>query len=332
MSSTTLPIPGIVYDDEEEETDLGVRVVWYQMRSLAHSDQNQDDQPSTGGISQTVVLNEPTSETGQPTEGCKDEDDQSASKKTKKEEAIEEFIEKVSIAGIQETYRARFAPEKIMWCVSLLLACIGILYTSYGVIVDRTAEMNAYNDMEYVQPQAPFPNVTVCAPGSIVEENFPKVFKITDDIAKYMRRHNISEEDVFSRITIVDLTRQQAGSLTTLHAVISMYESAEISLPLGWIDLVRLLSPSCAMTLSDCSYNGEIFDCCDIVGEWNQIDGTVCFKLNVSTFLNFAPFCHKDFVSDRKTGSLAPKPAQNRPRFQRTRAPEFANFYPRFRP
>lgn len=241
--------------------------------------------PRLGDRSDPIEVIRPEPDTRNHPKPDEDNEGGDPKKKTmsKLEKAILEFFEKVSIAGLRDTYLAMFLPEKIMWYTAFIIVSIAMVYSSYGIASRWLNQSAGYDDVEITNERFPFPNISICAPEAIEKEKPQQKVVVPEKVKEFMKNHSLNEKaiiDAIVELSTVNTDKQYAVNASMRYAIGKTMTATYDAMNGGYPEYLKLLYPSCEATLSDCYFNGRPFNCCS-VSTFVPFDNAVCYHVVV---------------------------------------------------
>lgn len=218
----------------------------------------------------------------------KEREDENGDKRNK---GIELFIERVGITGLEQMHLANTRVEKFMWYIAFILACAGIVITSLNVADQYKNPTVVYDRSPAYGTQAPFPNVTVCAPGATNRTELRELLIIPEKIKNQVKRKNLNLNAIIDMV--LDFARLEIRALkfdNELYAK-AAFRIIDASFPGRMFSGFLQTVPLCEEILSKCYFEGYQFDCCS-GARYHLYEGQVCYQLNVSNFC-FGTSCGK---------------------------------------
>lgn len=204
---------------------------------------------------------------------------------TKLQKAISEFAHKVSIGGLLETYQAKIRAEKLMWYVALICACFGVVYSSYNIAKKFIYQPAIYMDTEVSGGQAPFPDISICAPEAIDKALARGKLIISEKVKQSIKKHGFDVETIASltmEFSTMKVIKPKYNDTT--HFLIHKIAADSLnSFSGGFPEYVQSVYLPCEAILLNCSFDGEPFDCCN-VSHLVPADDYLCYYIAVSAF------------------------------------------------
>lgn len=202
--------------------------------------------------------------------------------KTNLSKAIKEFADQVAIAGLTDFYYTKIAAEKLMWTLAYLLAIVGVAVTTCHVISQFMDPTIVYDDFLTFNAQAPFPNVTVCVSAANDKEKLREKLIIPEKVMKLIKRTNQTLDDVIENF-ILELWRvdMKHTNFTPGPKAQAGVQIIDATAPGSVFNTLLETVPGCEAVLSECSFEGHEFDCCE-VSKYLLVDGYTCFLMSVS--------------------------------------------------
>lgn len=201
--------------------------------------------------------------------------------KSKTQKAMELFSERVSITGLEQAYKATIRIEKLMWLVSYILCCIGIGFTVHGLVLKYTNETVVYDDFPIFNQRAPFPNVTICGPEANNRTKLRDMLVITEDTMIAIKKKNLSLDGILNLTLDTWHTNFKYLAIKQNVSYRIAFQIIDDTAPGNLTATLAETIPPCEKVLSNCTYDGIPFDCCQS-SHWIFFDELVCYQISVS--------------------------------------------------
>jgi len=222
-------------------------------------------------------------------------DEAEVKEKNKFSKAIELFSERVTLAGLEDFYKLKFAAEKCMWSAAFVLACIGIVITSYNIFADFATAKPIYDNSPVFGEQAPFPNVTICLPEALNRTTLRRQLLIPYKVKEVMKRKNISLEAVINATLDIWHWNMKYVSYDDELLTKAAFRVIEATAQDHFFNTLFTTAPKCEDVLSDCYFEGSPFECCQ-AARFLAFDGHICFHISVSS-IDDVTFAQKKLTS-----------------------------------
>ena len=201
------------------------------------------------------------------------------------------FVQRVTICGLEEACSEKsLIIDKIMFRIALLFAFAAILYESYAIVSQYRKQESVYNDQIIDFQTAPFPNVTVCFPPSGNDTLVEELMQISmlKKASRLMEKYNFTMSNVINYIKdAFSLNVNYRAGWTPLHVATSnLFDNVVEHWEKRGLSMAVFQSFPCQVTLSNCEFEGEPFDCCQaaiFLTLWHLS----CFQIDVSSIFKF---------------------------------------------
>lgn len=213
-----------------------------------------------------------------------DDNEEKAKAKNPAEEALDNFSEKVSVAGLKEAFE-----EHVLWIrhcfkIALVIFCACICFFTYRDIIlvafqrPMTTEITDYVELR----KLPMPNVTICvefcANSTFIRENVTVDDDLAEMIEKRLGLTKMAFLDEFGRYMAIGCRVKEMKS-SLIRFIRLVYERNPQMENYG--SFVRSYQAKCKTVFKTCTFHGRPFDCCENTQELVSGDG-MCFQLGVS--------------------------------------------------
>lgn len=198
-------------------------------------------------------------------------------------EAREDLLEKVSIAGWKEALGEKVRGIRITFLVALLFMT-GCTFFYIRETVEQYRH-SGYRDeiTDITDPESmPFSNVTICAQVYLNETYVRNTITMPDSMAqKYLQESGHTIDELYKTLTLylslVTRPRMFSGAFMKY-----IWKLVDITPAVHqYATFLQAALPPCQSILKRCWFNGVEFDCCEHAMQAISDDG-ICYQLMVS--------------------------------------------------
>lgn len=201
--------------------------------------------------------------------------------------AVALFADRVTMAGVEDAYKSKTKWERWMWYVTIVAASIFTILAALDVAKKYLHPQQVYDYYPIANDQPPFPNVSLCAPFTMNKTKFLRYLVIPNRTRNVIKRKNLQLQEVLDYTLEFWRYDQHARIIKNQLVDQLSYEIMKASIGQfanGYAELIEMTTPDCPDVLTNCSFHGESFDCCQDAQRIWTFDMT-CFQIDVSKII-----------------------------------------------
>lgn len=211
-----------------------------------------------------------------------------------------DYLKRIPIVGLQNLLYADTMLEIRFWIIILIFAAVTTVAYLVPTIVNFAKFQLVLDVHQIAEPDLPFPPVYACTSNSINDTYVRNlVMKVQDKWIRDARLLRLIRngdrdpayfiDDVLAYATISPSAERwfDLGRISVFNEFLHKVVAAHGSEWPGYKNVYQQSAYACENVLHKCKYNGIEFPCC-ADGKYGQLTGTtICFRINVRSYLPF---------------------------------------------